>query len=62
MFYLQADIRVDEGLSDDEGNKVLAEELKSAGFDVVEENIKSSWNPEKEDFDQAKGLTEALLK
>ncbi|WP_230399187.1 oxygen-binding di-iron domain-containing protein [Novisyntrophococcus fermenticellae] len=45
-----------------EGNKVLAEELKSAGFDVVEENIKSSWNPEKEDFDQAKGLTEALLK
>lgn len=62
MFYLQADIRVDEGLSDDEGNKVLAEELKSAGFDVVEENIKSSWNPEKEDFDQAKGLIEALLK
>lgn len=45
-----------------EGNKVLAEELKSAGFDVIEENIKSSWNPEKEDFDQAKGLTEALLK
>lgn len=45
-----------------EGNKVLAEELKSSGFEVVEESIKSSWNPEKEDFDQAKGLTEALLK
>lgn len=44
-----------------EGNKVLAEELKSAGFDVVDENIKSLWNPEDADLDKAKGIVKALL-
>lgn len=44
-----------------EGNKVLAEELKAAGFDVVDENIKSLWNPEDEDLDKAKAIVKALL-
>lgn len=44
-----------------EGNKVLAEELKAAGFDVVDENIKSLWNPEDEDLDKAKAIVESLL-
>ena len=34
-----------------EGNKVLTEMLTSAGFEVVEETIRSQWNPEKEDLD-----------
>ena len=34
-----------------EGNKVLTEALMKAGFHVVEENIHSQWNPEKDDLD-----------
>ncbi|WP_334195567.1 MBL fold metallo-hydrolase [Muricomes intestini] len=44
-----------------EGNKVLAEQLKDSGFDVVDENIKSLWNPEAGDFDKANALVNAVL-
>ena len=44
-----------------EGNKILAEELKSAGFQVVEEAIRSQWNPEKDDLDKSDALVKALL-
>ncbi|MDL2313898.1 MBL fold metallo-hydrolase [Desulfovibrio sp. OttesenSCG-928-C14] len=44
-----------------EGNKVLTEMLTSAGFEVVEENIRSQWNPEKEDLDKSEAIAKALL-
>ena len=44
-----------------EGNKVLAEQLKDSGFDVVDENIKSLWNPEAGDFEKANALVKAVL-
>ncbi|MQN01169.1 MAG: MBL fold metallo-hydrolase [Lachnospiraceae bacterium] len=33
-----------------EGNKVLREKLTDAGFEVVKPEVKSSWNPEEDDF------------
>lgn len=45
-----------------EGVKVLQERLSDAGFEVVDENIKSLWNPDEEDFNKANALVEALLK
>ncbi|HIW21488.1 MAG TPA: MBL fold metallo-hydrolase [Candidatus Dorea intestinavium] len=45
-----------------ESVKVLQEELKDAGFEVVDENIKCKWNPEEEDLSKAKAVVEALLK
>ncbi len=44
-----------------EGNKVLTEMLTSAGFEVVEETIRSQWNPEKEDLDKSEAIAKALL-
>ena len=44
-----------------EGNKVLREELTKAGFQVVDENIRSQWNPEKEDLDKSEAIVKALL-
>ena len=44
-----------------EGNKVLAEQLKDSGFNVVGENIKSLWNPEAEDLEKANALVKAVL-
>ncbi len=44
-----------------ESIKILQEKLKDAGFDVVEENIKSLWNPEESDLDLATPLVTALL-
>lgn len=44
-----------------EGNKVLTQELGNAGFTVVEENIRSQWNPEKEDLDKSEAIAKALL-
>ena len=44
-----------------EGNKVLREELAKAGFAVVDENIRSQWNPEKEDLDKSEAIVKALL-
>ena len=31
------------------------------GFDVIEENVRSNWNPEEEDLAQVPALVEALL-
>lgn len=44
-----------------EGNKVLAEQLKDSGFNVVDENIKSLWNPEAGDLEKANALVKAVL-
>ena len=45
-----------------ESVKKLQEELKTAGFEVIEENIRSNWNPTEEDFAGVKPLVESLLK
>jgi flavorubredoxin len=45
-----------------ESVKILKESMKDAGFEVIEESISSLWNPDEEDFSQAKGLVESLLK
>lgn len=44
-----------------EGNKVLREKLEEAGYDVVEPEVKSSWNPEEGDFAKVPELVSALL-
>ena len=44
-----------------EGVAVLQKELKEAGFDVVDENVKSLWNPGEEDFAKVPELVKALL-
>ena len=45
-----------------ESIKILQDKLKEAGFEVIDENIKSLWNPENEDFNQIPVLVEHLLK
>ena len=45
-----------------ESVKLLKEKLSGAGFEVIDENIKSLWNPTDEDFDNIPALVEALLK
>ncbi|MBR6870856.1 MAG: flavodoxin domain-containing protein [Candidatus Methanomethylophilaceae archaeon] len=44
-----------------ESVKILQERLGNAGFDVIEENVRSNWNPEEEDLAQVPALVEALL-
>ena len=44
-----------------ESVKVLQEKLKEGGFQVVEENVKSLWNPDEEDFSKVPALVKALL-
>lgn len=44
-----------------ESVKVLQQKLKEAGFEVIEENIRSLWNPDQEVLDEAKPLVSALL-
>jgi anaerobic nitric oxide reductase flavorubredoxin len=44
-----------------ESVKVVQEKLKEAGFAVVEENVRSFWNPEEEDFAAVPALVKALL-
>ena len=44
-----------------EAVKVLQEKLKEGGFQVVEENVKSLWNPDEEDFSKVPALVKALL-
>ncbi len=44
-----------------EGVKILQEELKDAGFEVVDDNIRSLWNPEEEDLIKAKEIVNSLL-
>ena len=45
-----------------ESVKILKERLADAGFAVVDEEVRSMWNPEVEDFGQIPALVEALLK
>ncbi len=44
-----------------ESVKIIKEKLSEAGFAVVEPEVRSMWNPEKEDFDKIPALVEALL-
>ena len=44
-----------------EGVKILQERLAQCGFNVVDENVRSLWNPDQEDFDQIPALVKALL-
>ena len=41
--------------------KILQEKLKDAGFDVIDENIKSLWNPSEEDFSKIPELVASLI-
>lgn len=42
--------------------KIMQEYLKDSGFDVIEENIRSSWNPDDNDFDKIPEFVSNLLK
>ena len=42
--------------------KVLQAKLVDAGFEVIDENIRSLWNPDDQDFEQIPGLVTSLLK
>lgn len=44
-----------------ECTKILKERLKDAGFEVIENEIKSLWNPEEKDFEDVKELVKTLL-
>lgn len=44
-----------------EGVKVLRESLQDAGFAVIDEHVKSLWNPCKDDFAKIPELVKALL-
>lgn len=44
-----------------ESVKILQEKLKDAGFDTIEENVKSLWNPTDEDFSKIPELVSKLL-
>lgn len=45
-----------------EGNKTLRQMLTDAGCEVVEPEVKSYWNPEKDDFDKVPEMVKELLK
>lgn len=45
-----------------ESVKVLQELLKNAGFQVIEENVRSLWNPDATDLTQVPALVSSLLK
>ena len=44
-----------------ESVKILKEQLAGAGFKVVEENVRSMWNPKEEDLKQVPALAKSLL-
>ncbi|NLI62958.1 MAG: MBL fold metallo-hydrolase [Methanosarcinaceae archaeon] len=44
-----------------ESVKIIQEKLKEAGFEVIEDNVKCLWSPDKEDFDKIPKLVENLL-
>ena len=44
-----------------ESVKLLKEKLAEAGFEVIEENIRSLWNPEESDFAGVPALVASLL-
>ena len=43
-----------------EGNKILREKLTEAGFKVVSPEVRSSWNPEEDDFAKIPALAAEL--
>lgn len=44
-----------------ESVKLLQEKLREAGFTVIEEHVRSQWNPEEADFAAVPALAKALL-
>ena len=44
-----------------EGVKLLQEKLREAGFSMVDEHVRSQWNPEEADFAAVPSLANALL-
>ena len=44
-----------------EGNKIIKQELAAAGFEVIDEEIKSLWNPDETDYEKLDGLVKSLL-
>ena len=40
---------------------MLQERLRDAGFEVIEENVRSLWNPEESDFAKIPELAAKLL-
>lgn len=44
-----------------EGVKILKERLADAGFEVIDESVRSLWNPEEADFAQIPALVKSLL-
>ena len=45
-----------------ESVKILKEQLKNAGFDVIDEEVRLLWNPKEEDNESIIKLVEGLLK
>lgn len=45
-----------------ESVKIIQEKLVEAGFEVVDDNVRSLWNPEEDDFEKIPAMVEALLK
>ncbi len=45
-----------------ESVKILQERLRDAGFEVIEETVRSLWNPEESDFAAIPALVSSLLK
>ncbi|MQM73019.1 MAG: MBL fold metallo-hydrolase [Eubacteriaceae bacterium] len=44
-----------------EGNKILREKLTDAGFEVVQPEVRSSWNPDADDFANIPALVQELI-
>jgi len=44
-----------------EGNRILREKLTDAGFEVVDSEVKSSWNPEEDDFAKIPDVVKELI-
>ena len=45
-----------------ESVKILQEKLREAGFEVVEGNVRSAWNPDEEDFAKIPAMVSELVK
>ena len=45
-----------------ESVKILQEKLREAGFEVVEGNVRSAWNPDEEDFAKIPAMVSELIK
>jgi anaerobic nitric oxide reductase flavorubredoxin len=44
-----------------ESVKVIQAKLKEAGFQVIDDNVRSLWNPDESDYAQIPALVENLL-